>query len=86
MLRPHVAIVLVHPVAGGDRLAGEADDLAEFPDRLAYRDRLRRHLVAEWDALTSDDALGRHGVLFDALAGDQDIVLDAEAKHARIRI
>ncbi len=47
---------------------------------------LRRDLVAERDALAGDDALGRHGILLDPLAGDQDVVLGAEAKHARTRI
>src|SRR5437870_2329726 len=82
MLGPHVAIVLMHPLAGGDRLAGEADDLAELDHRLALADGARRQLVAEGDALAGLDALAGRRVFLDALASDEDVVLGAEAKNA----
>ena len=80
VLRPHVAIVLVHPVAGGDRLAGEADDLAELPDRLARGDRLDGDLVAEGDALMRRDAFGDRGAWLGSLGRDDDIVLVAQTE------
>src|SRR5262249_8633183 len=81
VLGSHVAIVLVHPVAGGDRLAGEADDLAELDDRLALADGARRQLVAEGDALARLDAFAGRRVLLDALARHEDVVVRAETKN-----
>ena len=68
------------PFAGGDRLAGEADDLAELADRLALRDRLGRHLVAEGNSLVRRDALGDCGAWLGCIGRDDDVILVAQTE------
>ena len=46
----HHNIVLMHPFAGLDAFIREADDLAEFDDRRAWRHSGDRHFVAAWHA------------------------------------
>ena len=70
----HRAIVLVHPVAGGDRSGGEADDLSELADRRALSDRDGRHLVALGHPLARAHAVGRRGAGGNIVNGDNHIV------------
>lgn len=63
----------VHVIAGGDRPAGEADDLAVAAHRLSLGDRSGRDLVAGRDMALGGDALARdRGALQDVGAGDDD--------------
>ncbi len=48
----HSEVVLVHMVAGLDRLFGETNDLTVAPYRLAYRDVFQRYFVAAGNGLT----------------------------------
>ena len=52
----HLDIVLMHPVAGLDGRLGEADDLSEFADRLAFGDRHDCHLMPARHARIGDNA------------------------------
>jgi hypothetical protein len=78
----HLDIVLVHPIAGRDRLRGKADDLPEFADRLALRDRSDRHLVALGHAGACLD-VGGGRTSGDRIDRDDDIVARIEAECAR---
>ena len=77
------AIVLVDVLARPDRHLGEADDLPEFPDRLALGDRHRRHLVALRHPAHRRHAL-RHRTGQDRVDRDEEVVIGMEAKDARI--
>jgi hypothetical protein len=80
VLWTHVAIVLMHPVAGGNRLAGETYDLAKFDHGLSGGDRLDGDLVAEGDALMRCDALCNRGAWLGPLGRDDDVVLVAQTE------
>ena len=82
VLRPHVAVVLVHPIARGDRLAGEADDLPELDHRLAGGDIARSELVAEGNALSRLDPFRGYRIFLDAFTGNENVVLGAETQCA----
>ena len=77
------AIVGVDVLARLDRQRGEADDLAELPDRLADGDRRRRHLVALGHARERGHPLGG-GAGQDRLDGDHQVVRRMQAQNARV--
>ena len=75
-------VLLVHPVAGRDRLGGKADDLPVFAHRLVGLDRRDRHLVAARHALTRGRA-GNHGARGKRVDGDNDIVVGGKSDETR---
>ena len=75
------AILLVNPLAGSDVAAREADDLAEFANRLAQSDRRRRHFVSARHANRRDDAR-RRVAWAKLLDGDQNVVGGVQAQRA----
>jgi hypothetical protein len=74
-------IVLVDPFAGRDVGFGEADDLAEFLDRLTLADRRHGHLVAAQNALAGGETRGRIALL-DDIDGNGDVIVRMEADGA----
>ena len=81
-IRPHGEVVLVHPIAGRDRLRGEADDLAELQHRRPGRDPDGRHLVALRDPGARREALARRLAGFEHVDRHHDIVLRLQAERA----
>jgi hypothetical protein len=70
------------PVAGRDIHGGEADDLAEFANRLIPGDRAQRHLVAARDAFQRGDARSGDAEI-DGIDRDSDIVGAVQLEGAR---
>ena len=82
----HAAIVHMDVLARCDVLGREADDLVELADRLAERDRPRRHLVPGGNALGDGQPFPverRAGQ--DVDPGDHDIVVRVQADGERGR-
>ena len=78
----HGAIVLMHPLARGDRTRGETDDLPKLADRRARVYGGDRHLMAFRNALASGDAARRSDAGGDLVDRDDDVVRSVEAQSA----
>src|SRR5262249_18575474 len=76
-------VVSVYPVAWGNVLRGEADDLPEFPDRLVLAGRGDGQLVAARAALACGEGSGLRA-LGDLVDRDDHIVVWREADDAGI--
>jgi hypothetical protein len=75
--------LLVHPLAGNDRLGGEPYDLTVFAHRFVRLDGRDRHLVAARDALARRYA-GHFAPGGNLIHRDNDIVTGRQANEARI--
>src|SRR5689334_10289284 len=70
--------------ARGDVLAGKADDLSEFHNRLTLGDDLRRHLVSALDACRRRYAFDG-APRGDGIDGHDDVVARIEPQRTRSR-
>ncbi len=78
LVRPHVEVLRVHVLAGGDGLARETDDLVVAAHRLALRDGAHRNLVARGNEAAHGNVLD-DGAAEQLGARDDDVVGGVES-------